>query len=523
MDGSSKRNLQGSQWISSRGWPLILLSALLARLPGLGSKPLWYDEALAVLLSAKGLSAYLEATLTVQQGVAANVHPPAYFLLLWGWGELFGRGPLSVRALSVFCGLGTAAIGYWLARAALGERAAAIAGWLLALSPFQVHYSQEVRMYGLLALELTAAAAVYESALRRGGATRWAAFAALAATAQYTHALAFLFLLPLAVIPVWRRQWPQAVRTALSGAAALLLYSPWMLRLPAQLARVQSAYWIQPPGAADVLRSLVTMVGGSPLPGYALPVALFTSLLMIVLGGRALLDGLRSGDRVARWAGWAGYLAASPLVLMFGVSLWHPVYLDRAMLPAGVALLVWFAWVLGSGRVPPLMRRTAALALAAGFALGLFGYYTYRGFPYAPFDRLTEQLRAGLGPGELILHSNKLSAIPAAYYAPDLEQRYLADPPGSPTDTLAPATQRVLGLQTEPDISSAVGEASGVWFVVFTRERQEYADLGYQEHPGLEWLQGRFGLQQSWQFGELELHYFAGSPDRAAGLQPGRP
>ena len=501
-------------------WLPILLVALLVRLPALSTKPLWYDEAFAVLLAAKGPAALLESTLTVQDGVAADVHPPGYYVLLWGWGRLLGTSPWSARLLSVLLGLGTVAIGYRLARDTLGGRTAGLAGWMLALAPFQVHYAQEVRMYGLLALQLVAAAAVYRSALRQGGLIRWLGFAALASAAQYTHSLAALFLLPLALIPIWRRRWRDARRTAASGAFALLLYTPWLLHLPSQIARVRQAYWIAPSGPAEFIRTLVIYVGGSPLPAYALPVVLFSVLLLMLLGGWALLRGLRRGEAAARVAAWAAYLAVAPLVLMLTVSLWQPVYLDRAMLPGGVAFLFWIAWALGSSNLPARMRWTGLVLLVASFGLGLAGYYTYRGFPYAPFDDLVARLRSSMAPGEIVLHSNKLSAIPAAYYGPDLEQRYLPDLPGSASDTLAVASQRVLGLEAETDIASAVGDAPGVWFVVFRRERKEYADLGYSQHPGLDWLQARYSWKETVLFGELELHHFQGPPSRAAVRRP---
>jgi len=500
-------------------WLPILLVALLARLPGLTTKPLWYDEALAVLLSSKGPAAILEATLTVQQGVAANVHPPGYFLLLWAWVRLLGTSSASARLLSILFGLGTVGLGYRLARDSLGARTARMAGWMLALSPFQVHYAQEVRMYALLALELVATAAIYRSALRQGGLARWLGFAGLAAAAQYTHSLAALFLLPLALIPIWRRRWIDALRTAASGALALLLYTPWLLHLPSQIARLRQAYWITPPGPTEFIRTLVIYVGGSPLPGYALPPVLFAVLLLMLLGGWALLRGLRRGEAAAEIAAWAAYLAVSPLVLMLAASVWQPVYLDRAMLPAGAAFLFWIAWALGSSYLPARMRWTGLVLLVVSFGLGLAGYYTYRGFPYAPFDDLVAKLRSSVAPGEIVLHSNKLTAIPAAYYGPDIKQRYLPDLPGSASDTLAEASQRVLGLEAETDIASAVADAPGVWFIVFRRERQEYADLGYGQHPGLDWLQAHFSWEETVLFGELELHHFAGPPSRAAARQ----
>ena len=124
---------------------------------------------------------------------------------------------------------------------------------------------------------------------------------------------------------------------------------------------------------------------------------------------------------------------------------------------------------------------------------------------------------------EFVLHSNKITALPSHYYAkriadteqaadgisrPVLEHRYLVDPPGSGSDTLAPATQQVLGFLAEPEITAAVGEATGIWFIVFPREELEYLADGFQAHPSLAWLSAHFTLDSVAQFGELEAYHF---------------
>jgi hypothetical protein len=56
-----------------------------------------------------------------------------------------------------------------------------------------------------------------------------------------------------------------------------------------------------------------------------------------------------------------------------------------------------------------------------------------------------------------VVHTNKLTYLPMRYYAPDLPGVFLADPPGSPQDTLARPTQEALGFFATPTITEAVG------------------------------------------------------------------
>jgi hypothetical protein len=87
-------------------------------------------------------------------------------------------------------------------------------------------------------------------------------------------------------------------------------------------------------------------------------------------------------------------------------------------------------------------------------------------------------------------------------YAPDLSGVFLADPPGSPQDTLAYPTQEALGIFATSTITEAVGQAQRVWIVYFSREVEEVQAMGVG-HPALNWLERRFALVEQQCFGDL--------------------
>ena len=150
--------------------------------------------------------------------------------------------------------------------------------------------------------------------------------------------------------------------------------------------------------------------------------------------------------------------------------------------------------------------------LAFAFGLGLYNHVAFSGFPYAPYASIDSALSSNMQPGDVIIHSSKLSMLPAVYFGRRLPQTYIADPPGSPQDTLAPATQRVLGLLAQPDMSAAVGSAPRVWFIIFDESNQEYLDAGYAAHPQLAWLTERFSLVQERSSGTLRVYLFTRAP-----------
>ncbi|MFQ5921951.1 MAG: glycosyltransferase family 39 protein, partial [Anaerolineales bacterium] len=301
--------------------PLIIVVglALALRLPGLASKPLWYDEAFAILFSDQGLQAMAAGTLSTEEGVAADVHPLAYYTALWGWGDLFGTAPTAARLLSVLIGLVVVILGYLFSRRLFDARVALISGLLLAISPFQIHYAQEIRMYALLAGLLLTATWLYWEALETGRSVYWVGVAVLSAGALYTHNLASLYLLPLMITPALLGRWREAAKSLLAAIGTLILYLPWLVGLPSQVARVHATYWIDVPGPAEVVNTYMTFTSGLPVPDLALPLALFLGILLGIIAALGTFRGIREGAEGSRRALWLAYLAFAPVALMFVV------------------------------------------------------------------------------------------------------------------------------------------------------------------------------------------------------------
>ena len=107
---------------------------------------------------------------------AQDIHPPLYYALLHGWTAILGTGPAALRLLSVVVGVLTIPLLYLVARRMFTRRVALLATFLLTISPLHVYYSQEVRMYGLVALLsvgiLAAAWGVFDTGTRDTGTRR---------------------------------------------------------------------------------------------------------------------------------------------------------------------------------------------------------------------------------------------------------------------------------------------------------------------------------------------------------------
>ncbi len=120
---------------------LILLCGFALRLYRLGVNSLWYDETVSLLLARADIPELLRHT-------AGDIHPPLYYLFLHFWIRLAGWSEFSAAFLSLWFGVLLIALTYRVAREwILLKPAAPLAALLVAFSPYNVWYSQEVRMY----------------------------------------------------------------------------------------------------------------------------------------------------------------------------------------------------------------------------------------------------------------------------------------------------------------------------------------------------------------------------------------
>ncbi len=134
-------------------WLVLGVIALAAglRLYWIGVGSLDIDEAFSVWVSRhpwQGIWAVL---------ARFDDHPALYYVVLHFWMRLAGDHELALRLLSILCGVVTIPLTYWLGSIVGGQRLGLLAAFLMAVSPENVQWSQEARMYALETLALVLA------------------------------------------------------------------------------------------------------------------------------------------------------------------------------------------------------------------------------------------------------------------------------------------------------------------------------------------------------------------------------
>jgi uncharacterized membrane protein len=335
----------------------VLVSAAFAlRLTNLTFQPLWFDEGWSVWFATSDLPSMAART-------AVDIHPPFYYALLHFWIGAAGSGEFALRLLSVFVGVLTVVALYRFAQTLAGEKVGWLAAGVVALSPLQVYYAQEIRMYGLVTLLGIASSWLFWTALldersgnRRRAVWRWAAYVVVTGAALYTqYYAAFIPLFHFFFLLLTVRRRSEYLYPLASFATLFLLFVPWLLYAGPRLAdyvgnKIGIEKYDPVPLAEYILRHLSAFSVGHLDPG-------------------------------SEWLAWASWLFAA-LAFIGLLSLW------RLRAPVPAAKHVSSVWHSLSNSSQPttldLLPRSAIFLILYLLVPVAAAYLVQLRFPFAP-------------------------------------------------------------------------------------------------------------------------------------------
>ncbi|MDQ7030304.1 MAG: glycosyltransferase family 39 protein [Ardenticatenia bacterium] len=343
------------------GLGLVLLAFAL-RTYGLDIQSLWADEGTSVALAPRPL-------VRIAQDASRDIHPPLYYFTLHAWVSLTGTSVFAVRGLSTVYGTLLVAVTYALGRRWLGWPGSIVAGTAAALSPFAIHYSQETRMYILMALLGACSWAAFVRLLGTPTARRLVTWWFMGVAVAYTHYFGGAVIVAQNVVWAlwaWRRRWPLGRWAWWLGAhvAVAAAYLPWLY-----ISRQTLLNWpaISQPFGPDFLMQEVmrTFSLGPSVPAMWSP---------WLWGFWALIVATAAALRHTGWAAvhiFAWWLVPPTLMLMLS-AIDRPFYDAKFLI---VALPGYhLALGLGAQGMASLRNRPAWRALVSLVAVGfLFG------------------------------------------------------------------------------------------------------------------------------------------------------
>jgi len=123
---------------------LILFLGIALRFYDLGAESYWIDE----------MSTVVEGQQSIQQLLSSGRldQPPAYYIPFHFWVQFFGTSEVGTRTFSVLIGVSSIIVIYILGRELFGDAIGLLSAFFMAISEYQINYSQVARFYGFFEL-----------------------------------------------------------------------------------------------------------------------------------------------------------------------------------------------------------------------------------------------------------------------------------------------------------------------------------------------------------------------------------
>jgi len=376
--------------------------------------------------------------------IALDTHPPLFHVLFKIWTMIFGTSVAAGRALAVLLGMAAVVGTYAFIRRAYhqvdrssrenffeAELPAIVAATILAMTPLQIFWSLQIRMYSL-AVALTAWSSYFlvralfaEPARKRD----WAAYTLVAALLAYSHHFG-LFVIAAQYVYAIAYRWfcgsenrfDRLSQVFLSGACLFFLWEPGLVSFLQQREHVSQGFYLPKPGW-PVLGSITheLWVGfGVPttaVAGLLIAQALFVVLLVLALGRRR-----------------ADYLvllsAVIPVISAIVIS-----WLSQSILNGRYFLLTQFFFIAAAAIVAcriPGIGRCAAIGLllwGIGAECRLHCELREAAARLPGMQAAVARIDAARGDEPLIV-CNPMLYTSALMYTRDRSQTYLYQPPG---------------------------------------------------------------------------------------------
>ena len=286
---------------------LVTVLALMLRFFRLGHQSLWIDEILTL-----GASDPPPPGIPFAVKLLWDVHGPLYTLVVHVW-RTVSETDAWLRVPGAVAGVATVPLLYaWLKRE-VGRDAALTGALFMALSPFNIYYSQEVRFYALLTMMTVVSLIAYRLFVDRPSPRNATLLGIALGLACLSHLMALFLCAGFAMhlLTTRRARGPHLRWGILAAAIALVIVSPWIYRQLFFLQRIQET---EPSARAIIYR----MEEGRFPPLLSYPYAVYAFATGFSFGPdlRELRASLSTGALMKRYA-----LEIGVATVVFGAAL----------------------------------------------------------------------------------------------------------------------------------------------------------------------------------------------------------
>jgi len=401
---------------------LILLLGTSLRVYNLGTNSFWLDEA-EVILSANSLTEIIPA-------LKANPLLPfktfLYKTFVYYW-KIFGTSEFILRLSSVIFGIFSIWGIYFLGKLIFSEKAGVFSALVLAVSPFHIYYSQELRMYSIISFLGIASIYFLWRALKDNSNFFWLGYIVANVLNIYMQPIAFFTFVGeiLFFIILIRRYKHLFKKWVFSNSMIAIFLVPLSILLISGLKFLREDNllfthlfsWISIPSLKSILFTFKNFSIGYNVP---LPTALIASIIFLSLFLYGAIKAVNKKEGLIL----SLICLFLPIISIFLISRFRACYIDRFF----IINSIFYYLVIGNGlsqmKTKYLISVTAILIFF--FIYALKNYYNnylpeeimqhFGELPKRDWRQPAIYIISNFQKGDIILHTREHTLFPFEYY-----------------------------------------------------------------------------------------------------------
>ena len=319
---------------------LILIISFFVRVYGLQSENIWPDEGGTVFHAHKSVLHNIKWSLSVG-------YFPLYHVILSSWEKIFGLEEFSVRFLSLIFGILSVYIVFKIGTFMFNKKVGIYSAIIMALSPFNVSYSQEARVYTLLVLLSLSSIYFYLRFIESQKKKHMIYYILFTFLMLNTHAPA-IFILVFQNIHYLLFVKKNFKKWIFIQFALFILFLPLLLITLSSISDFSEHIVIPKPNIVTLLKTFYIFSAGSTFEITALAIGSFISIGFFLLLFLVLLQMVKDVKNkkylnLNKTIFLLLWLAVPILLLLMQSYVSHSVYFVRFIIVSSIALYILIA------------------------------------------------------------------------------------------------------------------------------------------------------------------------------------
>jgi mannosyltransferase len=402
---------------------IILLGSLL-RFYKLGARDFWFDEAFSVRDVRSILLLPPDANSNLLPFTTDERLPPLFFYLLIPF-YVISPSESVLRIVSAVSGIASIPVMYYLGAKLFNNKLGLVGALLLALSPFAIYYSQELRPYSLFLFFSILAFYLTLLALEKGKNRYFLGLTVTLVLGFYTHYFMVftIFIINIYYLLCWKTNRPLLLKWFFSHLALAILCIPALYQVFYHISKGDTNLGEFPPGLRSLAGTFYLFTMGRVF--LSSRENLIFILVQGVLWGGGLILGMRALWKSARK--YPNYQPAS-LFLASGIIFCIIWLVSLILIPlfdeARIQYLIFFLplYILlitkGWGYIQNPKIKFALIGLALVLNLvSLYPYYfSWDQVGKGNFRAAAKYVKNSLQVNDVVYHTTQFSTVPFEYY-----------------------------------------------------------------------------------------------------------